>query len=87
MYLRKALEEQRPMSIMVKVGTLSRYITMAAPERIECVPVALGWKPRRSLPTFSAAERIFLWTVEELMVFSFLPRNIVLTLVSAFIPG
>ena len=59
------------MSMMVKVGTLSSYIAMEAPERMEWVPMSLWWKPRRSSPTFSTAERCFLRTVEELIVFSF----------------
>ena len=75
------------MRMMVKVGTLSRYIAMAAPERMEWVPMLSGWKPRRSLPTFSAAEQSFLQTVEELIVFIFPARNIVLTVVLAFVPG
>ena len=87
MYLRKASDDRRPMSMMVKVGTPSRYIAMAAPKQMEWVPMLLGWKPRRSLPTFLAAERSFLRTVEDLMVFSFLARNIVLTVVSTFVPG
>ena len=87
MYLRKASEDQRPMSMMVKVGSPSRYIAMAAPERMEWVPMSSGWKPTQSLPTFSAAERSFLRTVDELIVFSFMSRNIVLTVVSALVPG
>ena len=75
------------MSMMVKVGTPSRFIAMVAPEWMEWVPMSLGWKPRQSLPTFSAAEQSFLLTVEELMVFSFPARNIVLTVVSEFVPG
>ena len=57
--------------MMVKVGTPSRYIAMAAPEQMEWVLMSLVWKPRQSLLTFSAAEWSFLRTVEELMVFSF----------------
>ena len=87
MYLRKESEDQRPMRMMVKVGNPSRYITMAAPKRMEWVPMSSVWNPRQSSPTFSAAERIFLRTVEELMVFSFPARNIALTVVSAFVPG
>ena len=60
---------------------------MAAPERMEWVPISSGWKPRQSLPTFLAAERSFLRTVEELMVFIFPARNIVLTVVLVFVPG
>ena len=75
------------MSMMVKVGTLSRYIAMEAPKRMEWVPMLSGWKPRQSSLTFSAAEQSFLRTVEELMVFSFTARNIVLTVVLAFVTG
>ena len=60
---------------------------MAAPERMEWVTMSLGWKPRRSSPTFSAAEQSFLRTVEELMVFSFPARNTVLTVVLEFVTG
>ena len=52
------------MSMMVEVGTPYRYLNMEAPERMEWVPMLSGWKPRRSLPTFSTAEQIFLRTVE-----------------------
>ena len=82
MYLRKESEDQRPMIMMMKFGTLSRYIVMAAPKRMGWVPMLSGWKPIRSLPTFSAAEQGFLRTVEELIVFNFTSRNIVLTVVS-----
>ena len=75
------------MSMMVKVGTPSRYISMVAPERMEWVPMSSGWKPTRFLPNFSATERSFLRTVEELIIFSFLSRNIVLTVVSALVTG
>ena len=54
--MRKALEDQRPMVMMVKVGTPSRYIAMAALKRMEWVPMSLGWKPRQSSPTLLAAE-------------------------------
>ena len=85
--MRKASEDQRPMSMMVKVGTPSRYITMAATKRMEWVLMSSGWKPRQSLPTFLASERSFLRTVEEWMVFSFPASNIVLTVVVVFVPG
>ena len=68
-------------------GTLSRYIAMAAPERMEWVPMSSGWKPRRYLQTLLEAEQSFLRTVEELIVFSFPSSNIVLTVVSALVPG
>ena len=87
MYLRKVSEDQRPMSMMVKVGTTSRYIAMASPERMEWVPMSSGWKPRRSSPNFLAVERSFLRTVEDFIVFSFLSSNIVLTVVLVLVPG
>ncbi len=40
MYRRKASELHLPMSIMVYTGILSRYIAIAAPDRIECVPMS-----------------------------------------------
>ena len=73
------------MIMMVKVGTPSRYIAMADPEKMEWVPMSLGWKTRQSLPTFLAGEQSFLQTAEELIVFSFPGGNIVLTVVSALI--
>ena len=45
-YCRKAYEYQRLMRIMVKVVTTSRYIDMAAPERMEWLLMLLGWNPR-----------------------------------------
>ena len=53
------------MSMMVKVGTPSKYIAIEAPERMEWVPMLSGWNPRQSSPTFLAAEQSFLHTVEE----------------------
>ena len=75
------------MRMMVKVGNLSRYIAMASTERMEWVLMLSGWKPIQSSPTFLEAEQSFLQTVEELIVFSFPARNIVLTVVLALVPG
>ncbi len=43
----------RPIFIIEKMGTLFRYMAIAAPDRIECVPVSLGEMPRRSHPVAS----------------------------------
>ena len=49
-YRRKASLDHLPMIMIVKVGTLARYIAIAAPERMEWVPMSSGPKPRISLP-------------------------------------
>ncbi len=38
-YRKKALLDQRPMSIIVLTGHSPRYITIAAPDLIEWVPI------------------------------------------------
>ena len=45
MYFRKARLDQRPISIMEKMGTPARYMAIAAPDRIECVPTSERWIP------------------------------------------
>jgi hypothetical protein len=54
-YTRKALLDQRPMSMMVYTGTPAMCIAMAAAERIEWVPQSSGLKPRRSVPMSATA--------------------------------
>jgi hypothetical protein len=34
------------MSMMVYIGTPARYISIAAPEQRDCVPILLALKPR-----------------------------------------
>jgi hypothetical protein len=40
MYLRKASLDQRPISMIMNTGHSPRYIAMAAPNLIECVPAS-----------------------------------------------
>ncbi len=47
MYFRKARLDQRPISMIEKTGTPARYMAIAAPDRIECVPTS-----ERSIPSF-----------------------------------
>lgn len=62
MYLMKESLRQRPMSMMVMMGTPDRYIAMAPPERMEWVPMSLALKPRASSPMLSTAQRSILRT-------------------------
>ena len=57
MYRRKASEDQRPIIMIENVGTSSRYIAIAAPDRMECVPMSSGLKPSLASPRVRAAER------------------------------
>jgi hypothetical protein len=45
MYFRKARLDQRPISIMEKMGTPVRYMAIAALDRIECFPTSEQWIP------------------------------------------
>ena len=56
-YRRNASEDQRPIIMIENVGTLSRYIAIAAPDLIECVPMSSGLKPSLISPRLLAAER------------------------------
>jgi hypothetical protein len=47
MYFRKARLDQRPISMIEKTGTPVRYMAIAAPDRIECVPTS-----ERSISSF-----------------------------------
>ena len=56
-YNRNASELHRPISMMVYTGTSSRYIAIAAPDLMECVPISEGSKPNLALPIAVAAAR------------------------------
>ena len=43
------------MSIIVYTGTSARYIDMAEPNRMECVPMSDGLKPNLTSPMDAAA--------------------------------
>ena len=86
-YRRNASLNHLPIIMMVKVGTLARYIAMADPDLIECVPISTGSKPKSSFPTRWPADCNFIQTVLDVMVRSLPLTRMVLTVVSAFVPG
>jgi hypothetical protein len=47
MYFRKARLDQHPISMIEKIGTPARYMAIAAPERIKCIPTL-----ERRMPSF-----------------------------------
>ena len=87
MYFRIASLDHRPIIMMEKVGTSARYIAMAAPDRMECVPISLPMKPNLSTPMSSTAERSLVRTVDDEMVEILSLRKIVLTLEFSSVPG
>ena len=54
MYLRKASDDQRPISIIMKTGVSSINMDMAAAEWIDFVPISSRTKPSLSLPMLLA---------------------------------
>ena len=67
MYRRKASLDQRPMIMIVYVGTLARYMAMAAPDLRECVPMSSAVKPRVSLPMALTVDlSVFRMDVDEI---------------------
>jgi hypothetical protein len=50
MYLRKALLDQRPISMIMNMGHSPRYIAMVAPDLIECVPTSSLLMPSFTSP-------------------------------------
>ena len=73
--------------MMVKVGTLARYIAIADPDLMECVPIPDGSKPKLALPTRRPADCNLVLTVLDVMVRSLPLTRMVLTVVSEFVPG
>ena len=68
MYRRKASLDQRPIIMMEKVGTCDKYMYMAAPKRMGCVPILAGANPRTSSPTIPAADFILVQAVVKYIV-------------------
>ena len=87
MYLRKASLDHRPIIMIEKVGTSARYIAMAAPDRIECVPISFPVNPNLSTPMSSTAEQSLVRTVDDEMVEIVSFRRIVLTVEVSSVPG
>jgi len=66
MYHRNASLDHLPMSMIVKTGTPARYMAMADPERMECVPNSRAVNPSTSSPTdFTLARSLFNSILEE----------------------
>ena len=73
MYFRNARLDQRPISIMEKMGTPARYMAIAAPDCIECVPTSEQWipsfvSPIAIMPSFSR----FATILEVMLIVPFL---------------
>ena len=74
MYLIKASEDQRPMSMIVYTVVPERYMPIAPPDLFEWVPSSSAVKPKLSFPSAFTAARIFpKMTVEEMV--DSLPSN------------
>ena len=87
MYRRKASLDHLPIIMIVKVGTPARYIAIAAPERMEWVPMSLGSNPSFSSPMRCPADCSFVRTVLDVIVRSLPLIRIVLTVVLVSVPG
>ena len=87
MYLRKASLDPLPIIMIEKVGTSAKYMAIAAPDRMECVPMSSPLKPSLSSPMRSAADRSFVRTVEEDIVEILSSVKIVFTYDFSSVPG
>ena len=87
MYRRKASLDHRPIIMIVNVGTLARYMAMAEPDLMECVPISSGSKPRLSFPICAAADRSLVRTVADVIVLSLPLMRTVLMGESQLVPG
>ncbi len=56
-YFINASLDHRPIIMIAKTGTPPRYIAIAAPDRIECVPTSEGAMRSRSGPYVEIASR------------------------------
>ena len=87
MYRRKASLDQQPIIMMEKVGICAKYMCMADPKRIECVPILEVANPRTFSPTIPAADRILVQAVVEDIFLREFSTRMVLTHVSMLVPG
>ncbi len=65
MYFMKASLDHLPIIMMAKTGTPPRYIAIADPDRMECVPTSCFWilsfvSPKATTPSLSAVSIILL---------------------------
>ena len=87
MYRRKASLDQRPIIMIVKVGTSARYIAIAAPDRTEWVPMSSGLNPSLSSPSDLAADRSLANIVEAEIVASLSFTRMVFTVEDSLVFG
>ena len=78
---------QRPIFMMEKIGTLLRYMAMAAPDRMEWVPISWVEIPRRLQPVASTPARNEFVIIAEVMCSSLLFDQKAETLVFSFVLG
>jgi hypothetical protein len=72
-YFRKAVLGHRPMSIIEKMGTPARYIAIAAPLLIECVPISYRRIPSFVSPIVSTPSRIRFEIMSEVILMILFP--------------
>ena len=86
-YRRKASLDQRPIIMIVKVGTSARYIAIAAPDRTECVPMSSGLNPSLSSPSDLAADLSLVSIVDAEIVASLSFTRMVFTVDDSSVLG
>ena len=70
-HLRKASDDHLPIIMIENVGTPSKYMAIAAPDRIEWVPMSSFGKPSLFSPIAPAADRsLFLAVVADTQLMS-----------------
>ncbi len=67
-YFRKVRLDQRPISMIEKIGTSATYMAIAAPERIECVPSSEGRMPSFVSPMATMSSLIRLDIISDVML-------------------
>ncbi len=87
MYRRKALLDQRPISIIVYTGTPARYIAIAAPLLVEWRPIQSAENPNVSFPIAVVAHRSCCRSMRPVMRHFFPSLKYVFTWVSLFVFG
>ena len=78
---------QRPIFMIEKIGTLLRYMAIAAPDRIEWVPISCVAIPRRLQPVASTPARREFVIIDDVMCSSLLFDQKAETLVSSLVLG
>ena len=68
MYFRNARLDQRPISMIEKTGTPARYMAIAAPDRIKCVPTSDRWMPSFVSPMATTPSLSRFATISDVML-------------------